>query len=192
MKKQSGFVIIEALLIVLVLLIATAAIINFSQAKKQSEAVNVSTKKQNVPTATRLPSASSSPNTPNTIAPSPSQTPVAKVTPSMTPPVNPSTPIPTSSTQPVQVTEYYTISSDGQSAQESPVTTTLNTTGNVKLIINLSCQAACKFKLASNAYPTTDNTVYTTSQKITYSLTQHGTWYFYNDFTPGTKFGIRF
>lgn len=190
MKKQSGFVLIEALIIILILLAATASFMNFYHHKNQTNATTVATKKQPVAPSTPAPSSSPTPTSPSTSIPHPS--PVAKAAPTTPRPPSFAAPTPTPSAQLAQVTENYTILTDGQTAQESPVTTTLSTSGNINLIIKLTCKAACQFKLASSAYPLTDNTVYTTSQTISYTLSQHGTWYFYNEYSPGTKFGIQF
>ena len=185
MKKQPGFVLIELLLAVLVLVIISGAVIKASSSKQAATTTVAISKKQNTPSPSPRPSGTTAPKT--------TASPVATTpTPAKIQPVTAASPIQTVAPQNVRPTETYRILADGQTAQESPVTMTLSATGDVDLAINLICAAACQFKLASDTYPISNNTIYTSSQTIIYTLSHHGTWYFYNQYTPNTKFGIKF
>ncbi len=181
MKKQYGFTLLEVALVVVVIIGIVAVGIVASQQFNASKQA----------TATPAPSGPQSDKAAAPISPTPTTTPTPTATPkaSSTPaPVSPSAATPTDTPASVM----YRVAAGSQSAQVSPVTTSLTTTGNVKLTINLTCETGCKFKLASDTYPLAASATYTSSQTITYTLTKHGTWTFYNEFTPNVKFAIKF
>jgi len=103
-----------------------------------------------------------------------------------------STPSPQPTDNAVTVRETYRIAADGNSAQRSPVTTTLSDVATVDLTIDLQCLGTCQFKLVSDTYSFSNTTTYTSSQKIKYQITQPGEYIFYNQFTPSAKFKIKF
>lgn len=122
---------------------------------------------------------------PNATAAPPSQSPSAGL-------VSPQPSAPAPTPQAKAVTVLYNIAADGVTAQLSPVTTSVTTAGDIELTIRLTCAASCQFKLASDAYPLASSAIYSSSQTVKYTLTQHGTWYFYNEFIPNVKFGLKF
>lgn len=133
--------------------------------------------------------------------------PVASATPPPATPIQTSS-VPTQSQTPVpaapvqqpantsgksgSVYELYKVAADGSSAQESPVTSTLSGLTSVALTVDLQCLGTCQFKLVSDSSNVNDTTTYTSSQKITYQITTPGDYIFYNQFTPNTKFRIKF
>lgn len=186
MKNQPGFVLLELLLAILVLVVIGAIVTKVIIHTPTQKAAGVIPQKH---MASTTPSSSPVSSTQAPAAVGASATAALAAHNIVTPPAA-TTPL-ASSDEPV-ATELYKISADGNSAQETPVATTLTASGNIKLVIHLSCAAACQFRLASDAYPLASSALYTSSQTITYSLTQHGTWYFYNQYTPNTRFGIKF
>lgn len=88
--------------------------------------------------------------------------------------------------------ETYRIAADGNSAQISPVTTTLSDVSSVEVTIDLQCLGTCQFKLVSDTYSFSNTTTYTSSQQIKYTITGPGEYILYNQFTPNSKFKIKF
>lgn len=88
--------------------------------------------------------------------------------------------------------EIYRISSDGASAQESPASVTLSHFSSVVIIIELQCSGTCKFKLVSDKYTLANTATYTSSQRIRYTVSRPGSYSFYNQYTPDTKFTVSF
>lgn len=88
--------------------------------------------------------------------------------------------------------EVYRISSDGSSAQETPVTTTLSNVSSVNITIDLQCTGTCSFKLVSDSYSLANTATYASSQKISYTISTPGIYILYNQFTPNTKFKVVF
>lgn len=187
MKRQNGLVLLELILVLVVVAVTGFAIYRARAHKSSAGVVTPSPRPHTINQDSRTPpppSTTPSPGSAKTPVPSTATTPRATPTPV---PATP-TPVP----QPLSITETYHILADGQTAQESPVTTNLTTDGDVKLTIRLSCDGACRFQLASDTYPGLDTTVYGSGQTPSYTLTQHGSWVFYNKFTPNTKFAIKF
>lgn len=85
----------------------------------------------------------------------------------------------------------YRISDGGGTAQVAPVITRLGQYQAVNLTVDLQCLSSCQFKLVSDTHPITSE-IYSSSQKITYRLDRPGQHFFYNQFTPGVKFGVAF
>ena len=86
----------------------------------------------------------------------------------------------------------YRIASGGASAQVTPVTTTLTGFTSVELTVDVQCLGGCNFKLISDTITLSNVATYTSSQKVTYTLSSPGEYILYNQFTPSTKFGIKF
>lgn len=117
---------------------------------------------------------------------------VAAPKPSQSVPVT-AVPTPTAVAKIEQAEVLYRVAADGSSAQLTPVTIAFGSgTTSVELTVNLQCLGTCQFKLASGTYALNNGTVYTGSQKIKYQITKPGEWIFYNQFTPATKFKIKF
>lgn len=86
----------------------------------------------------------------------------------------------------------YQVAADGNTAKVTPVTSTFTGPTNIELTIDLQCLGTCKFKLVSDNYTFSNTSTYTSSQKVKYQITKPGEYIFYNQFTPGTKFKIKF
>lgn len=110
-------------------------------------------------------------------------------------PNTPSNPQPVATSPPATIGSAYVmyrVASDGASAQVTPVKTTLSGFTGIELTVDLQCLGGCNFRLVSDTYTISDATTYASSQKIKYIISTPGDYIFYNQFTPGTKFGIKF
>lgn len=189
MKNEKGFaLVLELVLVAIVVGVVAITGYRYLAHKKQSP---LSLEKKAPKEVTTPPSPSPSNNVGTTPTSNSTVPPPATNTPAPTTAPHPAGAMPVP--QAAVATVNYHILADG-TAQVSPVTTTLNTTGNVELQVNLSCVSSCQFRLASDSYPLANSATYIGSQTLKYTLTQHGTWYFYNAINSGTKyaFGIRF